>query len=184
MWLYRAKIARRRRRACRRGPRRGASRSMIARGVRAGARRRRACSPTSSSACCYDSLAVIAVAFIVGGIVMLLVERLRPGAGRARRRQPAGRARARRSASCQALALIPGVSRSGATIVGGDGDAGSIAPAAAEFSFFLAMPTMAAAFAHDLLEVRHHLDADRAAGDRGRLRDGVHRVRCSSSSRS
>ena len=44
--------------------------------------------------------------------------------------------------------LIPGVSRSGGTIVGGDGDAGSIAPAAAEFTFFLAMPTMAAAFAH------------------------------------
>jgi undecaprenyl-diphosphatase len=36
-------------------------------------------------------------------------------------------------------------------------------PAAAEFSFFLAIPTMAAAFAHDLLEVRNHLTADRAA---------------------
>ena len=34
--------------------------------------------------------------------------------------------------------------------------------AAAEFSFFLAMPTMAAAFAHDLLEVRHQLTTDRA----------------------
>ena len=34
--------------------------------------------------------------------------------------------------------------------------------AAAEFSFFLSMPTMSAAFAHDLLEVRHVLSADRA----------------------
>jgi undecaprenyl-diphosphatase len=35
-------------------------------------------------------------------------------------------------------------------------------PAAAEFSFFLAMPTMAAAFAHDLLEARHNLGVARA----------------------
>ena len=34
-------------------------------------------------------------------------------------------------------------------------------PAAAEFSFFLAMPTLAAAFAHDLLEVRHQLSSAR-----------------------
>jgi undecaprenyl-diphosphatase len=34
--------------------------------------------------------------------------------------------------------------------------------AAAEFSFFLAMPTMAAAFAHDLWEVRHQLSPERA----------------------
>ena len=35
-------------------------------------------------------------------------------------------------------------------------------PAAAEFSFFLAMPTMTAAFAHDLLKVRHQLSSERA----------------------
>ncbi len=35
-------------------------------------------------------------------------------------------------------------------------------PAAAEFSFFLAIPTMTAAFGHDLLEVRHNLGAARA----------------------
>jgi undecaprenyl-diphosphatase len=35
-------------------------------------------------------------------------------------------------------------------------------PAAAEFSFFLAIPTMSAAFAHDLWEARHSLDATRA----------------------
>ena len=62
---------------------------------------------------------------------------------------------------CQMLALIPGVSRSGATIVGGMA-MGLDRPAAAEFSFFLAMPTMIAAFAHDLFEVRHQLSPDRA----------------------
>jgi undecaprenyl-diphosphatase len=61
----------------------------------------------------------------------------------------------------QTLALIPGVSRSGATIVGGL-VMGLDRPAAAEFSFFLAIPTMTAAFAHQLLEVRHHLAPERA----------------------
>jgi undecaprenyl-diphosphatase len=62
---------------------------------------------------------------------------------------------------CQTLALIPGVSRSGATIVGGM-LMGLDRAAAAEFSFFLAMPTMMAAFAHSLLKVRHHLAPERA----------------------
>ncbi|HRJ69260.1 MAG TPA: undecaprenyl-diphosphate phosphatase [Beijerinckiaceae bacterium] len=51
----------------------------------------------------------------------------------------------------QCLAMIPGVSRSGATIVGAM-LLGSSKRAAAEFSFFLAMPTMAGAFAKDLLD--------------------------------
>ena len=63
---------------------------------------------------------------------------------------------------CQALALIPGVSRSGATIVGGMLMRLDRA-AAAEFSFFLAMPTMVAAFVYQLLEVRASLAPDRAA---------------------
>ena len=62
---------------------------------------------------------------------------------------------------CQTLALAPGVSRSGATIVGGM-LVGLDRAAAAEFSFFLAMPTMAAAFAHDLFQVKGHLAAARA----------------------
>lgn len=51
----------------------------------------------------------------------------------------------------QCLAMIPGVSRSGATIVGAM-LLGADKRAAAEFSFFLAMPTMAGAFAYDLLK--------------------------------
>jgi undecaprenyl-diphosphatase len=102
---------------------------------------------------------VIAVAFILGGIIMLIVERFRPRPdvmdvdG-----MPAGRALA--VGAWQALALVPGVSRSGGTIVG------AMAmrvdrPAAAEFTFFLAMPTMAAAFVHDLFEARHELASAR-----------------------
>jgi len=51
----------------------------------------------------------------------------------------------------QCLAMIPGVSRSGATIVGAM-LMGASKRAAAEFSFFLAMPTMAGAFTYDLLK--------------------------------
>ena len=106
------------------------------------------------------ALGVIAAAFIGGGIVMLLVERLRPAPDVA---DPAGipLLRALGIGIAQALAIVPGVSRSGATIVGGllmrlD------RAAAAEFSFFLAMPTMIGAFVHDLWEVRTHLAPERA----------------------
>lgn len=51
----------------------------------------------------------------------------------------------------QCLAMIPGVSRSGATIVGSM-FLGADKRSAAEFSFFLAMPTMAGAFAYDLFK--------------------------------
>jgi len=108
----------------------------------------------------YESPSVFAAAFILGGIVMLVVERLRPfPVVRDAERTPVPRALG--IGLCQMLALIPGVSRSGSTIVGGMA-MGLDRPAAAEFSFFLAMPTMTAAFAHDLFEVRHQLSPDRA----------------------
>ena len=107
----------------------------------------------------YESPRVFAIAFIVGGVVMLAVERFRP--------QPlvfeAERVPLTRAFGigvCQMFALIPGVSRSGATIVGGMVMRLDRA-AAAEFSFFLAMPTMMAAFAHELLEVRGAFSAER-----------------------
>jgi undecaprenyl-diphosphatase len=109
----------------------------------------------------YGSFVVIAAAFILGGIVMLIVERVRPAPDvHDVDSLPVGRAFA--IGSFQALALIPGVSRSGGTIVAGMAMRVDRA-AAAEFTFFLAMPTMAAAFAHDLLEVRHNLGSARAA---------------------
>ena len=108
----------------------------------------------------YYSFATIGTAFIVGGIVMLLVERFRPvptigdvdGVS-------VGRALA--IGAWQTLALIPGVSRSGGTIVGAMLLRVDRA-AAFEFSFFLAMPTMAAAFGKSLLDVRHDLGSARA----------------------
>jgi undecaprenyl-diphosphatase len=57
------------------------------------------------------------------------------------------------------LALVPGVSRSGSTIVGAL-LAGCDRRAAAEFSFFLAMPTMLGAFTYDLYKNRSLLSFD------------------------
>jgi len=109
----------------------------------------------------YASTLVIAVSFIAGGIVMLLVERFRPvPTVRTADETPLPRALA--IGAAQTVAMVPGVSRSGATIVGGL-LAGLDRPAAAEFSFFLAMPTMAAAFAKDLWDVRHQLSSERGA---------------------
>lgn len=108
----------------------------------------------------YASPVVIAVSFIVGGVIMLVVERTR-AAPTIMNAEQTPLLRALAIGSCQVLALIPGVSRSGATIVGAMA-LGLDRAAAAEFSFFLAMPTMAAAFAHDLLDARHHLGPDRA----------------------
>jgi undecaprenyl-diphosphatase len=108
----------------------------------------------------YDSPKVIATTFVLGGIVMLVVERYRPApVVLDADRTPL--ARALGIGVCQVLALVPGVSRSGATIVGGM-LMGLDRAAAAEFSFFLAMPTMMAAFVHSLLKVRHHLAPERA----------------------
>lgn len=103
----------------------------------------------------HGNLEVIAAAFVLGGVVMLLVERFRP--------IPVVTdvdhipvARAAGIGTFQTLALVPGVSRSGATIVGGLLLALD-RRAAAEFSFFLAMPTMAGAFVYKLVDVRNSL---------------------------
>ena len=107
----------------------------------------------------YESPRVFAWAFILGGIVMLVVEKFRP--------EPTiGDAeltpvpRAFGVGVFQMLALIPGASRSGSTIVGGMLMRLDRA-AAAEFSFFLAMPTLAGAFVHDLWKARHSLGSER-----------------------
>jgi undecaprenyl-diphosphatase len=109
----------------------------------------------------YDSPGVIATAFIAGGLVMLAVEWSGPRVT-VSTVEGTSMARAFGIGVCQTLALIPGVSRAGATIVGAR-VLGLDRGAAAEFSFFLAMPTMAAAFVHDLWEVRDHLAPERAA---------------------
>lgn len=108
----------------------------------------------------HKSMTTIAVAFILGGIVMLVVERSAP-TPRTRLVDDTSVPQAAGVGLFQVLALVPGVSRSGATIVGGI-LMGLDRATAAEFSFFLAMPTLAATFAHSLIEVRHQITADRA----------------------
>ena len=87
---------------------------------------------------------VVAVALIVGGIAILAVERVaKDGSIRGVSDIPLPTALAVGVVQC--LAMVPGVSRSGATIVGAL-MLGVSRRAAAEFSFFLSMPTMAGAF--------------------------------------
>jgi undecaprenyl-diphosphatase len=109
----------------------------------------------------HTSMTVIAAAFVLGGLAMLAIERWRPtpsvtDAGET----PIGRAIG--VGVFQALALIPGVSRSGSTIFGGL-ILGLDRRAAAEFSFFLAMPTMTAAFIVEFLDVKDTIAPDRIA---------------------
>ena len=94
----------------------------------------------------------VAVAFIVGGVAIIGIERLRPQmrTGEVRGislRQALG------IGCAQLLALIPGTSRSAATILGGY-SLGLSRPAATEFSFLLAIPTLVAAAGYDALKSR------------------------------
>jgi undecaprenyl-diphosphatase len=94
----------------------------------------------------------VALAFILGAFVILWVER---------RKQPVlldcvddmTWQTALKIGCCQAVALIPGTSRSGATIMGGL-YFGLSRRAATEFSFFLAIPTLFAATLHELVKYR------------------------------
>lgn len=100
---------------------------------------------------------VVAWALVVGGIVMLLIEARRPAVTVAdvdglQPRTALG------VGIAQILSLVPGVSRSGATIMGGY-LLGLSRPAAAEFSFFLAVPVMFAATGYDLWKSRDVLSA-------------------------
>lgn len=98
----------------------------------------------------------VAIAFILGGFVILWVEsRQRRGLAAARVDQvdAMSAADAVRLGVAQAFALIPGTSRSGATIIGGM-LFGLSRKAATEFSFFLAMPTLIGAGLYDSWKYR------------------------------
>ena len=87
-----------------------------------------------------DNVAVVAAALLLGGIVLLFIDRwLNP-----KEEKPVTYLRALWIGCWQCIALIPGVSRSAATIIGGMAN-GLTRQQAAEFSFFLAVPTMFAA---------------------------------------
>jgi undecaprenyl-diphosphatase len=103
---------------------------------------------------------VVSVALVLGGIAILVVERL-PLRHRIREVDAIGLRTALAIGCCQLLALVPGVSRSGATILGGL-LCGLDRRTATEFSFFLAIPTMFGATAYDLYKNRDALSSDGA----------------------
>ena len=100
----------------------------------------------------------VALAFIIGGVIILWVERsLRPRV-RVERVEDMTWRDALKVGFAQAFALIPGTSRSGATIIGGM-LFGLSRKTATEFSFFLAVPTLIAAGAYDFWKNRALFDA-------------------------
>jgi undecaprenyl-diphosphatase len=100
----------------------------------------------------------VAIALIIGGFVILWVER-RERPARVTDVDRMTWRDALKVGFAQATALIPGVSRSGATIIGGM-LFGLSRRAATEFSFFLAVPTLMAAGIYDLYKNRALLSAD------------------------
>ncbi len=104
----------------------------------------------------FESPMLIAAMLILGGVVLLIVDRIAAVPVHDDAMQVPFR-KAVAIGFIQCLALVPGVSRSGSTIVGAL-MLGVGRRAAAEFSFFLSMPTMAGAFAFDLWKNRHALD--------------------------
>ncbi|MGP3724888.1 undecaprenyl-diphosphate phosphatase [Cereibacter sphaeroides] len=105
----------------------------------------------------FETPILIATMLILGGIVLLFVDRMAPEP-RYDDAMDLPLNVALKIGFIQCLAMVPGVSRSGATIVGGL-MLGAGKRAAAEFSFFLSMPTMGGAFAFDLFKNRDVLDA-------------------------
>ena len=97
----------------------------------------------------FSSLTV-AIALIIGGILMILAEN-QFGRSGLDDMDKTDKKQAFTIGIGQCLALIPGMSRSASTIMGGMA-AGLSVKAAAEFSFFLAIPTMIAATAYSLLK--------------------------------
>lgn len=97
----------------------------------------------------FESPVLVCLMLIAGGFILLAVDRWFAPTPRFVDAMDIPPARAFGIGLFQCLALIPGVSRSGATIIGGL-VLGADKRTAAEFSFFLALPTMSGAFAYDL----------------------------------
>jgi undecaprenyl-diphosphatase len=108
------------------------------------------------------SAKVVAWALLIGGIAILVIERTAPK-GSEKGVADISLGKAMGVGLIQCLAMIPGVSRSGATILGGL-SLGIERRTAAEFSFFLAIPTMLGATTLQLLKHRHELGTAGAGG--------------------
>jgi undecaprenyl-diphosphatase len=108
----------------------------------------------------FESPALICTVLIVGGVILLWIDKL-PLKPRYTDVMDYPLGLCFKIGLFQCLAMIPGTSRSGATIAGAL-LMGTDKRSAAEFSFFLAMPTMAGAFAYDLYKNRDALSFDDA----------------------
>ena len=103
-----------------------------------------------------ENLSLMAWALIIGGIVMWIVDAVFSKRSRIGHMEEMSLAQAIWIGACQILsAVFPGTSRSMSTIAAGQ-VAGMSREAALEFSFFLSMPTMAAATLYDLLKFLKH----------------------------
>ncbi|MCJ8520356.1 undecaprenyl-diphosphatase [Pseudorhizobium tarimense] len=109
----------------------------------------------------FETPALMCVVLILGGIVLLLVDRM-PLQPRYTDVTDYPLSLAFKIGLFQCLAMVPGTSRSGATIVGSL-LLGTDKRSAAEFSFFLAMPTMLGAFTLDLYKNRDAISFDDGA---------------------
>ncbi|MBC8635477.1 undecaprenyl-diphosphate phosphatase [Caballeronia sp. EK] len=101
---------------------------------------------------------VVATSFIAGALVILWAERRPKSTVRVFTVDDMSPFDALKVGLLQCLALVPGVSRSGSTIIGGM-LVGLSRNAATEFSFFLAIPTLIGAGAYSLFKERHLLSA-------------------------
>jgi undecaprenyl-diphosphatase len=106
----------------------------------------------------FDAPVIICWSLIIGGVILLVIDRFAPQSTEDdAMKLPLGKAMI--IGLFQVLSIVPGVSRSGSTIVGSM-LIGISKRAAAEFSFFLAIPIMVGAFALDIWESREFLTAD------------------------
>lgn len=105
-----------------------------------------------------ESTAVVGCSLIFGGIVLILVDEFFKN----RPEKPLSKRSAIYIGLFQSVAMIPGVSRSAATIIGGQ-LFGLSREKAAEFSFILAIPTMGAATAYKFWKIRDLIEPSQAA---------------------
>jgi undecaprenyl-diphosphatase len=103
-----------------------------------------------------ENVMVVAIMLLIGGILLLFVDKWFK---RTDSNQEITYNKALKIGFWQCIAMIPGVSRSAASIIGGMQQKLSRTNAA-EFSFFLAVPTMAAASAYKLLKDYKHFNSD------------------------
>jgi undecaprenyl-diphosphatase len=103
-----------------------------------------------------ESVIVVAVSLVLGGIILVFIDKWFKNPGQ---NQEVTYPKALKIGLFQVISMIPGVSRAAATIIGGLSQ-GLTRKNAAEFSFFLAVPTMLAASAFELLKNFHVVSAE------------------------